>query len=507
MIRLQSLTSRLSQALWLGPFLAALGLRLAFLDLRPLWYDEAFSVLLARRGWEGIATATWRALLQGQPGEFHSPFYYLLLSLWIRVFGDEEVAVRMMSVVFGLAAWIMTWILAHRWLPRKAAYLGAWMAALSPFQVHYAQEARMYSLLNFTALSALLAFERALEKPRLRRWIVAGICGGLLLYSHNAAVLYLFSWGFVWLIQASRQGQTRSLIITMLGAGLMFLPWAWLIQGQAGYVQRKFWIPKPGLREGINTLLGFTVHVPVFGWQAGLSLAVSLLLALMALHITLRHGREKPYLARPLIFLLGPWLTIFFFSQWMPIYLIRLLLPIGALYLLWLAGAMTMTQVPQRIRQSLIVAWLVGCGIGLYTHWTYQGFPYAPYKEIGTWLKTQYRSNEWVLHSNKITYLPLMYTTPELPQGYLPDPPGSGGDILFPAIRAGLGIPPPVTLNETIARASGVWFLIFPREIQDYARAGRPHPYLTWLRDRFCLQTRTQWGEMWIMEFRPCSRP
>ena len=66
--------------------LLGLGLRLYGLDAQSLWYDEGFSVYLARMD---LGEITARTAADIQP-----PLYYYLLHGWIQIFGDGEWAVR-----------------------------------------------------------------------------------------------------------------------------------------------------------------------------------------------------------------------------------------------------------------------------------------------------------------------------------------------------------------------------------------------------------------------------
>ena len=88
----------LKRSLWIGSLLAllAFGLRAFELSRQSFWYDEAFSVYLARFD---LATITARTAADIQP-----PLYYYLLNLWMAVAGDSEFAVRFLSLLFGFIA-------------------------------------------------------------------------------------------------------------------------------------------------------------------------------------------------------------------------------------------------------------------------------------------------------------------------------------------------------------------------------------------------------------------
>src|SRR5512135_228648 len=74
--------------------LAGLALRVVRLEFQPLWWDEGYSV------WFATHSLGQMALLTAQ--DIHPPLYYALLHGWIRLFGAGPVALRLLSVIFGV---------------------------------------------------------------------------------------------------------------------------------------------------------------------------------------------------------------------------------------------------------------------------------------------------------------------------------------------------------------------------------------------------------------------
>ena len=79
------------------------GFRLHLLTKQDLWVDEASSVFLAKLPWRNFWEALWD--FQGNMG-----LYYFLLCGWLHL-GDSEVAVRGLSVLFGVAVIPATYLL------------------------------------------------------------------------------------------------------------------------------------------------------------------------------------------------------------------------------------------------------------------------------------------------------------------------------------------------------------------------------------------------------------
>ncbi len=136
---------RASVILLLLIVLLALGLRLYRLDAQSLWYDEGFSVYLARMD---LAEITARTAADIQP-----PLYYYLLHAWIGLLGSGENALRSLSALFGVLtvplAYGVAWLLFRS---RLASLLAALLVAVSPLHIWYSQEVRMYTLLTFLCL-------------------------------------------------------------------------------------------------------------------------------------------------------------------------------------------------------------------------------------------------------------------------------------------------------------------------------------------------------------------
>ena len=120
---------------------------------RPVWLDEANSVLIASRGFAGIPDFLVR--------DNNLPCYYFLLSLWMRIFGDSELALRVLSALFYLGGCATAFRLGKR-LTRdsRAACYSAFFYASSALAILQAQNIRMYSLLGMLSGLSILAFVR-----------------------------------------------------------------------------------------------------------------------------------------------------------------------------------------------------------------------------------------------------------------------------------------------------------------------------------------------------------
>ena len=155
--------------------LLAFALRLFRLGAASLWYDEAVSVFLAR---QDLATLTAHTA-----GDIHPPFYYYLLHFWLQAAGSSELAAGFLSLFFGLLLVAMSYALGRRLFSPTVGLLAALLVALSPFNLWYSQEVRMYTLGAFLGMITLYCLVEVEHKAksiehkaksiehRMQRWL------------------------------------------------------------------------------------------------------------------------------------------------------------------------------------------------------------------------------------------------------------------------------------------------------------------------------------------------
>lgn len=198
--------------------LFAAALRFYRLGAQSLWSDEGNSVAMAHRTFAEIAARTAR--------DIHPPLYYWLLKIWVAFWGDSEFAVRALSAMLGVLLVAAVFRLGKRWYGRSAGLAAALLTAVNPFQLYYAQEARMYMLLT---LLGTLAVYFAWETWQGRGWqffagyALAATAG---LYTHYAFPVMLVVINLAALFALWRE--KRQLAAWLGGQGILlalFAPW------------------------------------------------------------------------------------------------------------------------------------------------------------------------------------------------------------------------------------------------------------------------------------------
>jgi 4-amino-4-deoxy-L-arabinose transferase-like glycosyltransferase len=486
--------------------LAALVVRLLGINTRPIWYDEAFAVLFAEKGLAAMLQGTLAPDINGAAADIHPLAYYTLLWGWMKVFGESLVSVRMLSIIFGVASVLVAYLLLRAMFNSpRVALLGVLGVALSPFQVHYSQEIRMYALLALTLIGATFALWQGLNTSQRRWWVLFAVCAALAEYTQNLAAFYLVTLALTPVFMR-RWDKVKMTVLAGVGALLLYLPWLLQLPSQFAKIQNAYWVERPTVASILNTLLSYVTNLPVDGIWIMPALGLSLLVTLFAADQTLRVVRSKrpgawrgvwlAYLA------FAPAALMFIVSQWKPVYIERALLPAGLVFWLWLAWVLIETRLPPLMRWFNMGLLAGGIALGLVTHLTYAGFPYGPYPALTASLASRFAAGDVILHSNKLSVFPMIYHDRTLEQSFLADPPGATTDTLAPVTQDVLGIHDSDSLEAATASAKRIWFVIFQKSIDEFASESlRTHPHITLLDEHFHRQNIETWGPLLIYEY------
>jgi len=202
------------------------------------------AVGLGRQAWRD-EHATWHAATMpwSSLGEHLSQMdivllpYYLFMRLWIFVFGDSVVAMRLPSLLAMACAAGLTGVLGQRLFDRWTGLAGGSLFAVVPSVSRYAQEARPYAFAIAFAVASLLALLWALERPSWRRWALVSATVALTGLSHLVALLVLLAHLPVLFAHARLGTPARREWIIAVGVGLVpAVPLAILGARQTGQV-------------------------------------------------------------------------------------------------------------------------------------------------------------------------------------------------------------------------------------------------------------------------------
>ncbi len=232
----------LSHRVAVPAFLIALIALSAFVRTRQLnggfWIDEGLSVGIAHHHWSSIPG------LLGQDGS--PPGYYLLLGLWIRLFGDGERATHTLSLLFGLACIPLAYAAARAMFDRKTGLICATLAAFDPFLTYYAQETRMYEVEALLSIVVAYAYVQGILRGRTP-WTVALVPAvAAMAYVHNWALFLCVGLAAATVLCARRRLKRFALVAA--GVAVLYLPWVPTVLSQVRHTGAP-WSTSPGFRD------------------------------------------------------------------------------------------------------------------------------------------------------------------------------------------------------------------------------------------------------------------
>lgn len=475
--------------------LLGLGLRLYRLDGQSLWYDEGFSVYLARMD---LAEITARTAADIQP-----PLYYYLLHGWIKLFGSGEAALRSLSLLAGVLTIPLIYAAGRQLFgSRLAGLLAALLLAVSPVHLWYGQEARMYTLLTLLCLLSsylllrIVACCREMEGqawcPIAALWAAYAAANIAALYAHYFA-LFILGFQVLWLLAVLlfwRPAGRRWLGLALggLGAalamGLAYWPWLpYLLNRYAGDVS--YWPGRLQLSGAAVDLVAFFVGGESLPEPLALRLAlgfgVILILCLAALQGARarknQSGQEdlpQPPAPGGLLFLglylLLPPALILALSFASPKFNARyamvahpalLLLLGGGLAAPWRRGAQRLGSLALRLPAALAMLFLLGVSAyadyGAYTDPT---FARADFRGMARYLRKQLEPGEAILLCSGHMFPLFDYYLPGAERYLLPDSPTLDTTrTLDYSIAA--------DLNRWLAGRSGTWVVLWQDEVVD----------------------------------------
>ena len=158
----------------------------------------------------------------------HPPLYYVMLRLWVQIFGDSATGIRSLSAVISLLIFpCVYWLCLELFESHLVGWVAIALFAVSPLQLYFAQEARQYGLWMVEILLSSIALLRSIRLGNLRNWIGYSLALTLGLYTHLFTILVAIAHGIYVLIQQQFRF-TKVLgiyLIATVVAFVLFYPW------------------------------------------------------------------------------------------------------------------------------------------------------------------------------------------------------------------------------------------------------------------------------------------
>ncbi len=409
----------------------ALAVRLVNIGKWSIWFDESFTSSLVREDFStGVAITA---------NDVHPPLYYILLKCWTIVFGSSDLALRSFSVALSMVAAILIYKFVKKYFGAHVALAAFYVVALGPFGVHFAQEARMYTLVTVFVVIATWSFLKLMdEKPKSKLVaLVYSLSIAAALYTHyfafpivfaHAAYAYIYhfkGWLPQWSALIKFINDKRLWIYSLLGSAALFGPWVPTAFKQMSMVTNGFWIPPVTIMAPFQTFLFFMTNTSVdriefdYGKTAGQYVMVMMavyfsLLAVMAYgaYRTMRQS-QKHFLGLLALTSFVPIIVIYLLSTgpFQSLYIDRYFVYFGILWyaLVGIVLAAKQPSVLAWLKVPMILATLAWFLFGLMYLYKLGNFNYNNWQEYGSKVlmekvNGEYREGDVILANDIFTF-------------------------------------------------------------------------------------------------------
>lgn len=348
-----------------GLTLLALLVRLVGLTSRPLWLDESFSAWFAERNWHYL----WSVVPSFEP---HPPFYYSLLKLWLAVAPDSAAGLRMLSVIFGIAAVPLIMAAAREQevqapsgQPLVRLLCAGLLASFAPMLIAVDQEARPYPLLILGYSAAVLALLRLMREfaggapGSWRTWLLLGVGTELTMWAHPIGALYGMSLFLALLPSWVRAMSPTRLLrggVTGILIALAYLPCLLLTAGHTHDWGMNWLAWRPSQLWQLATL--YTVPIDVMTVGAAFGAIAMVLLIKRAIEIGLGARGWNSQRALLVLWFGPPVISAVISALFVPIFLERTLVATLVPAYLALADALARTEGDSERRLITLTLWL-----------------------------------------------------------------------------------------------------------------------------------------------------
>ncbi|MFH0863587.1 MAG: glycosyltransferase family 39 protein [Candidatus Gottesmanbacteria bacterium] len=253
--------------------------------------------------------------------DFNPPLYYFILHLWMKIFGESEIVLRLLSFIFHLLLLLIVYKFSQKLkFSRLNSYCLLLTTFLNPMLIYYSFEIRMYSLLALLATSSMYFFFT-------KNWILYILSSALGLWTQPFMAFIIISQYFYLLI-------TRQLVkkhfFYLLAIIILLSPWIPVTLHQFS-VSGPMWIWRIN-QTTVTTILGnlFTGYegTPWGLWNKMAFLSLIIIALSIFSIIKLKSKSKIPSPIRQFVPLVITWLflpviLVLIISYFKPIYVNR----------------------------------------------------------------------------------------------------------------------------------------------------------------------------------------
>ena len=274
------ITKQLQFFSWCFIFVASLFLIILACQSKDIWYDETFSLGLARHSIKDLIILTAK--------DVHPPLYYLILKIAMIIFPGSATAAKIISVL----PIILIMVISNKFFSKEFSYKSSilfnllFLSAYSTFE--YSIEIRMYTWCMLFCMLCCIFSYYILTKNNIQSYLLYVLfaeCGAYCQYWTAFGLALNFVLISILCLIRNKKNIKKILITAAIGI-ILFLPWAKVVVSQLTDVAGEYWISPITIKNVFEYML---YELPM----TGILKIISIILVIYLLINTIKGIKNK----------------------------------------------------------------------------------------------------------------------------------------------------------------------------------------------------------------------
>ncbi len=217
----------------------SLFLRLLFIDKQTgFWHNE---MVMYNQACESFPFGIIKAAVQS---DVHFPLYQIFLAIWMKIFSNNDIVIRLFSVLMGIITIIFAFLTGKEAKDEKTGNIFAFLTAINSVLIFYSQEVKFYIMLAMLTSMSLFFITKIKNKNNLLCNIGYVLSNLAIIYTFTIGILYVFAQFIIFFIYIMKTDKKiiKSFIVSNLILFILSCPFVFYILFNLDKYESASWI-------------------------------------------------------------------------------------------------------------------------------------------------------------------------------------------------------------------------------------------------------------------------
>ena len=251
--------------------------------------------------------------------DVHFPLYQLMLAVWIKVFGNGDITIRLFSVLAGVLNVIAAFFVGKEIKDNKTGNIFACLTAINATLIFYSQEVKFYIFLSLFVTISLYYVIKLFKENKTINYIGYVLSNAAIIYTFTIGVLYVIAQGIVALgfVLYKHKDKLKPFLLANIALVVLISPLMIFILTHMGKYEGAAWIFTSNIFTTFVLIQNYfspcligvynnpAVYIPTIGIQQILFIYIPVFIAFYGMYRAIKRDRCNLFLfAIPILFLI-----------------------------------------------------------------------------------------------------------------------------------------------------------------------------------------------------------